>query len=276
MGFFVLDKESKLELLKGELQRLGCVAIAFSGGVDSTFLLKVALDVLNENVLAITNISPIIPSYDRDLPLNLARLLGAECVITYANPLDDSYFLSNPSDRCYICKRNLFTTIKKKAEEKGFSILLDGANADDIKSHEWGMKAAREIGVRSPLMEVGLTKVEIRELAKKMNLPNSDKPSNTCLVTRIPFNEKISSKKLAMIDEAESYLRTLGIKQVRVRCHGRIARIEVSLEDFDKVLGARAQIVDHLKKIGFVFVDIDLEGYRAGSLSELFDRKDVE
>lgn len=250
------------------------IAIAFSGGVDSTFLLKVAHNVLGNNAIAITIKSVNNPKRELEEAIQFTKQHNIELIILEANTLSIPEFSKNPKNRCYLCKKQLLSQIIEVANQKGINVVAEGSNADDSLEYRPGSVAISELNVKSPLKDVGLTKDEIRILSKQLNLKTADKPSFACLVTRIPYNEEITVEKLQMIEQAEQIMFNLGFKQLRVRHHGNIARIEVSknnLNSFEEVFkeSLRSEIYNSFKKIGFEFVCIDLLGYRTGS----FDTK---
>ena len=266
------ELEAKLRKLKSILAGMGGVLVAYSGGADSTFLLKVALDALGENVLAVTARSPIFPASELAAAEEMAYQLGARYPFAEMDILDDPRFSSNPPDRCYICKRALFSRLKELAAEHGFEV-ADGSNHDDLDKYRPGLRALRELGVKSPLAEAGLTKVEVRTLSREMGLPTWDKPAQTCLATRFPYGERLTLEKLRRVEEAEEFLRSLGLRQMRVRSHDALARIEVPREDTAGLLSKMApEIVDKLKGLGYTYVTLDLEGYRTGSMDEVIRR----
>jgi len=246
------------------------VLIAYSGGVDSTFLLKVAKDVLDKKVVAVTASSLTYPSYEIENARKMAEGLCIRHLTIKTDELSNLKFTENSQDRCYWCKRELFLKLAGLAREYKLNYVLDGSNYDDTRDFRPGMKAADELGVRSPLKEVGLTKDEIRSFSKRFGLPTWNKPSFACLATRFPYGMKITRENLIKVDKAERFLRKFGIAQVRVRHHDKLARIEVQKEDIPKLLEEklRRQVLSCFKKLGYSYVTVDLEGYRSGSMNE--------
>lgn len=257
----------KLVHLQNELRAMQSVLVAYSGGTDSTFLLKVAYDTLGKDVLAVTADSPSLPRADLDEARALAAHIGARhlCINTFE--LEDPRYAQNPTDRCYFCKTHVYGTLVALAQREGLQFVVDGTNADDAHDIRPGRRAALEFGVRSPLQDVGLTKAEIRELARELGLPNWNKPAAACLSSRLPYGTRITRDALARIERAESFLRALGIGQVRVRHFDSTARIQVLPEAFARVREHRAEIVARLRELGFREILLDLDGYRTGSLN---------
>jgi len=245
-----------------------CV-IAYSGGVDSTFLIKVAYDILGNNALAVTATSSTYPKKELQAAKQYANTIGIPHIVIRSGELDVKKFTDNPANRCYYCKRELFRKLQAIAKDHRFNKVLDGSNADDVYDYRPGGKARAELGVLSPLKQVGLTKQEIRDLSRKLHLKTSEKPPFACLASRIPYGTKITKKRLKQIESAEEYLFSLGIRQCRVRYHETIVRIEVASSDFQKILRHAAQIITRFKTLGFTYVTLDLEGYRTGSLNEV-------
>lgn len=255
--------------LKEQLKQLHSVAVAFSAGVDSTFLLKVAHDVLGDNAIAMTAVSPTYPAEELEEAKQLAGDIGAKLMLVETNEFNDENFLSNTPDRCFFCKTELFQLLKEKSQTLTIKHIIYGANADDLHDFRPGMKAAKQAQAVAPLLEAGLTKDEIREISRGLGLKTWNKPSYACLASRIPFGTRITSEALNRIEAGEKILRSSGFKQYRLRYHNDIARIEVLLEDFHLLLNQdiRARIIEQLKQSGFIYITIDLEGYRTGSMN---------
>ncbi|MDP3790019.1 MAG: ATP-dependent sacrificial sulfur transferase LarE [Candidatus Omnitrophota bacterium] len=254
------------------LKKMKRVVIAFSGGLDSTFLLKVAHDTLGrENVLAVIARSATYPEREYESAMELARKIDSDCVTVYTKETKDKAFLRNPINRCYYCKKELFSCLKNIASGKDFNYVLDGFNHDDKKDLRFGSIAGRELGVRSPLAEAGIGKAEIRVFSKRLGLSTWSKPSLACLASRVPYGDKITGEKLKKIDQAEEMLQKCGFKQVRVRLHGDIARIELLPADIKKFSdeNLRRDISCKLRRLGFLYSALDLEGYRTGSMNEV-------
>lgn len=262
--------ERKMAMLRDIIRGLESVCIAFSGGVDSTFLTKVSKDLLGDNVLAVTAQSPTFPKRELEEAIAIARDLKVKHEVIESGELDIPDFLENKPDRCYYCKGDLFKRLLDIAHKYGIRYVLDGSNYDDMGDYRPGRKAARERGIRSPLCEVGLTKDEIRILSKNLGLRTWNKPSFACLSSRIPYNERITMEKLSQIERAEDALRDLGFSQVRVRHHNEIARIELMPDEFPMILdrSKRTAIIEKLRSFGFLYVTLDLIGYRTGAMNE--------
>jgi uncharacterized protein len=266
-----MERDNKLELLKEKLMSLKSVAVAYSGGVDSTFLLKVAQEVLGDNVIAITAKSSTYPERELREAKKFAEEIGVKHIVIVSEELEIEGFAKNPSNRCYYCKKELFTKLNNIAKKNNINQVIDGSNLDDTGDFRPGMVAAKELGIISPLKIAGMTKDDIRGISKVYGLKTWNKSSLACLSSRVPYGSEITLKKLKMIEEAEQFLLDLGFQQVRVRHHGEIARIEVSPDEREKIFNVELmnKISAKLKKIGFKYVTLDLSGYRTGSMNEV-------
>ncbi|MBN1973383.1 MAG: ATP-dependent sacrificial sulfur transferase LarE [Sedimentisphaerales bacterium] len=268
--------DEKYELLKRNLKKLKKTVVAYSGGVDSTFLLKTAIDVLGaENVLACIGVSSSLSGTQYKRAIEFAELLGAKVEEIKVQEIYDAEYAANSPDRCFHCKSHLYSMLNEIARKNNFHNVICGCNFDDKDDFRPGNKAADIRGILSPLMEVEMTKDDIRKISRKLNLPTSDLPASPCLASRIAYGLKITRQRLEQIEEAEDFLRELGFVEFRVRHHDTIARIEVNLKDLNKIISEpnRQKIINKLKSIGFKFITIDLQGFRSGSLNETLTKE---
>jgi pyridinium-3,5-biscarboxylic acid mononucleotide sulfurtransferase len=262
--------DQRLTRLHEIFRPMRSVMVAFSGGVDSTFVLRIAHDTLGDRVLALTTTSPTMPDDDRLSALEMGRLIGARHLVMESNELEIPGYAGNPLNRCYLCKHNLFTVCEAKARGLGIDEIVDGLNLDDLNDYRPGIQAATEQRVRHPLVEAELTKADVRELSRALGLPTWDRPASPCLSSRFPYGTKITLAGLQMVERGERLLHELGFRVARVRYHGEIARLEVEASEVARLLEpATREMVDReLKKFGFRFVTVDLKGFRSGSLNE--------
>lgn len=265
-----MNLNNKYENLKKIISKYGSCAVAFSGGVDSSFLSKVCYDVLGEKAIAITVVSPMLPESELKDSKDVSSFIGIKHYFIKDEIIEDKV-AENPADRCYHCKKIEFGNVKKLSEEKGINIVFDGTNLDDVGDYRPGMKAISELGIISPLRDAGLTKQDIRDLSKNLDLKTWDKPSFACLASRVPYGEKITVEKLSKIEKSEEFIKKFGFKQFRVRVHGDIARIEIAPDEREKLFNINLmdEISKELKSYGFKFVCVELEGYSLGNMNKL-------
>jgi uncharacterized protein len=264
---------NKLKKLKDILKKMDSVLVAYSAGVDSTFLLKVADDVLGDKILAVTATSPTYPKEELAFAKKITKTLGVKHKIIKTQELEDKRFISNSVNRCYFCKKGLFSKLKDIAKINKLNFVVDASNISDRKDYRPGNIAKEELNIRSPLEEAGFNKEDIRRLSKKLGLITWNKPTLACLASRVPYGSKISLKILERIHRAERFLRQMGFKEVRLRHYNGLCRIEVLRNDILRLINKRGQVVNRLKNLGYKYITLDLEGYRTGSMNEVINKR---
>ena len=274
----IKELDKKYETLCTILQEMGSVVIGFSGGVDSTFLTYAAHDVLKDRVLAVTAVSPTLPASEKEDAVSMAKQIGVSHLIVPTTEFDDETFVQNPPDRCYICKKIRFSALVELAQQKGYQWVVDGGNVDDLGDYRPGMKAIKELSqfVRSPMIEAGLHKEDIRALSRRFGLKTWDKQSAACLASRIPYGTALLLQRLQAIDKAEQYISPYIHGSLRVRYHGNVARIEVGVDEIPAILAHREATVSYVRQCGFTYVTLDLGGYEMGSLNEVIDTSEAK
>jgi pyridinium-3,5-biscarboxylic acid mononucleotide sulfurtransferase len=258
----------KLERLREEIAALRRVVVAFSGGVDSSLVLKVAADVLQDGAIGVLAVSPSLPQSEKDEAVELAHAIGARLELVETGEVADASYAANAPNRCFFCKDHVYAALRAFADQHGIAHVLDGMNADDTMDIRPGRAAAMKHGVRSPLHDLGFTKADVREAAKSLGLPTWDKPAAACLSSRIPYGTPVTVDLLRRIEAAEGYVRSLGFRELRVRHHGDVARLEIPASEFDAALARQQELVGGLKALGWLYVTLDLEGLRTGSMNE--------
>lgn len=266
--------EKKYTALQDDLRAMGSVLVAYSAGVDSTLLLKVASDVLGDKALGVTGVSESLPEEEKNEAGDLARWMGARHRYIDTEEIHNAKYMENNPRRCYFCRNELYTRMKTVFDEVGAAFICEGSIVDDASDFRPGMLAIREHEVRSPLKDAGFTKADVRALSEHLGLPTADKPSLACLSSRFPYGDPISVEALHQVGEAEAFIRTFGIRQFRVRHHKNLARIEVEPQDLPTIIEHHNEIVSHLKTLGYTYVTLDLEGYRTGAMNEVLKKRE--
>lgn len=255
--------------LKSYLEQFDSAVIALSGGVDSSLVAKIAFDVFGSKAVAVISASESLPESERRLAVQLCSDIGIPFREIKTTELQDATYRANDGNRCFVCKSYLYQELQAFAEQNGYDVVLDGANADDLADYRPGRQAAREHNVKSPLAELGISKSQVREIAKELELPNWNKPASACLASRIPYGTEVTRETLAQVEQAEEILRDAGFLQFRVRHHDSVARIEIPPDEFSRIVDARESITAQMKQLGYKFVSLDLDGFRSGSMNEL-------
>jgi len=261
--------DPQLAKLRGLLEAMPSVLVCFSGGIDSALVLRVAYDVLGDRALGLTALSPALPLSEREEAAAFARELGVPHALVDSHEIDDPNYVANPTNRCYFCKSELYTVARREALARGFTVVANGTNLDDLGDVRPGLVAATEGEVRSPLVEAGMTKADVRRVAQLLGMKIWDKPAAACLASRIPYGTSVTHQRLRQIDEAERGIKALGLRQVRVRLHETLARVEVGQPEIERAFSLRAEISAACKTAGFAFATLDLDGYRVGSHNEV-------